>query len=211
MSNTVTPVVLSDDKQRHEPMRAGDVLPVASIPVSPDKSNLLEAPDDGLLLTGESLISGQVNNPLDASVDGKLYVKTDKMIAADDKVLGICDNVLFTELSLAFNADDSKLSLLGKGGAVISEASLMLKLDTSTIGNGLDTALDGRVYVDMKSLVNPDTGLVVGPDGRLGIDLDKLAELLADKISHPVSADDDNILTSGSDGKPFLSGDRGSL
>lgn len=63
--------------------------------------------------------------------------------------------------------------------------------------------------------IDPASGLTLTGDGKVGIDIEKLSSILvervAEKLAVGVSADRDNILSLGSDNKPYLPGDQGSL
>lgn len=124
MSKTVTPVVMSDDGNRHESMQDGEVLPVSSVPISTSRQNLLEIDATGLLLTGEGIVSQLDHNGIIVGVDGKLYFKTKNIISPEDQVLKVVENLVRADISLEFNQADSKLILRGKDRAVISEMVL---------------------------------------------------------------------------------------
>lgn len=124
MSKTVMPVVLSDDGDCHEPIKTGEVIPVDAVPVSTHRKNLLETDDSGLLLTGASLVSGQEHNAIVENVDGKLYLRTKLLLSPDDRIMKVSDNLLSGQLSLRFDAQTSKLALLGRDDTAISELAL---------------------------------------------------------------------------------------
>lgn len=124
MSKTVTPVVMSDDGNRHESMQDGEVLPVSSVPISTNRQNLLETDATGLLLTGEGIVSQLDHNAIVTAVDGKLYLKLKNMVSPEDQVLKVVENLVRADISLEFNQADSKLTLRGKDRAVISEMVL---------------------------------------------------------------------------------------
>lgn len=341
MSKAVTPVVLSDDGDRHEPMREGEVFEVSALPISTSRQNLLETDDTGILLTGQMLVSPLEHNPIINNVDGKLYLRAALMLSPEDKVFKVSDNLMRADLSMRFDSATSKLALLGKDDAVISELALpvapglpteveilqdftppkpegftenpypkstylhmrfrtaedkttdiyldMSKLvDVYTGGRGVvvenneisvavkegsalqfanccdipdcacPSPLDINLSLLAEQLVSPDDALLslqgdkittslrlafdsdkaaitlLGKDdislgevslanlfevgqglkivnGKLVVNVDELATLLESKIRHDVSSDEDNILALGSDGKPFLPGNLGSL
>lgn len=124
MSKVATPVVMSDDGDRHEPMSDGEVLPVASIPISTNRQNLLETDATGLLLTGEDIVSKLDYNPLTVGVDNKVYFKTKAMLSPEDKVLKVVENLVRADITLEYDKADSKLTLYGKDRTVISEMVL---------------------------------------------------------------------------------------
>lgn len=124
MSKAVTPVVLSDDGNRHEPMREGEVFAVSTLPISTSRQNLIETDATGILLTGEMLVSPLEHNPIINNVDGKLYMRVALMLSPEDKVFRVSDNLLRADVSMSFDPDTSKLSLRGKDNTVISEFTL---------------------------------------------------------------------------------------
>lgn len=124
MSKSVTPVVLSADGNRHEPMRDGEVFGVGTLPISTSRKNLIETDDTGILLTGQMLVSPLEHNPIIDNVDGKLYLRVARMLSPEDKVFKVSDNLLRADLSMRFDPDTSKLALLGKDNTVISEFTL---------------------------------------------------------------------------------------
>lgn len=124
MSKTATPIVLSDDGNRHEPMREGEVFAVGALPISANRKNLIETDDTGILLTGEMLVSPLDHNPIIESVDGKLYLRVKNMLSPEDAVFKVSDNLLRANLSMTFDVASSRLSLLGKDNVVISELAL---------------------------------------------------------------------------------------
>lgn len=86
----------------------------------------------------------------------------------------------------------------------------MPRLVSADAGNGLRLGSDNKLYAKSgldASQAGPGLSLV---DGVLQIDAVALAAMLAPLLGG-VSADVDNILTEGSDGKPYLPGDGGSL
>lgn len=103
----------------------------------------------------------------------------------------------------------------GSNNALAVSTSGRLYVDKSRLisadaGNALMQGTDKRLYVKSgldASQVGPGLSLV---DGALQIDAVALAAMLAPLLGG-VSVDVDNILTEGSDGKPYLPGDGGSL
>lgn len=124
MSKLVTPVVMSDDRSRHEPLKDGEAVAISAIPLSADRKNLIETDDTGLLLTGKMLVSELEHNPIIDNVDGRLYVRVRSMLSPEDKVLKVSDNLVRADVSMRFDPDTSRLSLLGKDNAVLSEIAL---------------------------------------------------------------------------------------
>lgn len=124
MSKAVTPVVLSDDGNRHEPMSEGEVFAVSTLPISTSRQNLIETDDTGILLTGEMLVSPLEHNPIINNVDGKLYMRVALMLSPEDKVFRVSDNLLRADLSMSFDPATSRLALRGKDNTVISEFAL---------------------------------------------------------------------------------------
>lgn len=307
MSKPVTPVVLSDDGSRHEPMAEGGVFAASALPLSDNRQNLLERDSSGLLLTGDMLVSALDNNALVDNVDGKLYIRPARMLDPQDTVLSVVDNLLRARLSMSFDPATSRLALLGRDDAVVSELALPVApglptvveilqdivpplpegflenpyprgtylhmrfrladgkttdiyinvsklVDIYTGGLGIaieDNAVSVRVLDDgvlgfskdgslrlfKRELISADAdnalrigsdnrlyaegggitadkvglGLTVDSDGVVSIDVDALAEALADKIKSGISSDSGNILSLGSDGKPYLPADLGTL
>lgn len=355
MSKTVIPVVLNDDKTQHKSLLAGEVLPVGSLPISTDKQNLLGADEEGLILTGEMLLSEQENNPIINNIDNRLFLRVKDMLAADDKILSVADNLLYADLSLVFNSVSSKLTLCGKDNTVISElilpvapglptlveilqdftppapegyiespypegtylhmqfqttggeptdvyldlskladiytagfavsiennvvsvvpdkllnpheklltvrngtinaqpglafdketetltltgvggaelasvkvpvsasglsAGMGVQIDDDIVSVKLSAASDNALTVTENGLyvkegINADSvggGLIIGADGKLTVDIDTLAALLADKLPLGISGDENNALKLGSDDKPYFPGDLGKL
>lgn len=133
MNKSVTPVVLSDDGNRHEPMRNGEVFDVSTLPISTSRQNLLETDSTGILLTGNMLVSPLEHNPIVENVDGKLYMRVQRMLSPEDKVFKVSDNLMRAQLSLRFDPDTSKLALLGKDDTVISEFVLPVSAGLPTV------------------------------------------------------------------------------
>lgn len=307
MSKTSVPVVLSADGRRHEPMQGGAVFPVSAIPLSSDKGNLLEAGDDGLLLSGSDIVSATSGNPLKQGADGGILLDVADIIVSGDKVLRKDGAAVGTALDLRYDTATARLTLLGVNNVVVATAQLPVAagiftaaevltdytppsggaegtyihfqfettdgnikdlyinvsdlVDTYTNGDGIDIAsnvisvkvaqggpLDfgpgGTLRVVMDRFISADAGngLKAGADGRLyaAVTADMLgpglklengkivpdladgltlkngkitidAAALSEMIAVGVSADADNILMVGNDGKPFLPGDQGSL
>lgn len=118
------PLMVSDDGKTREPAPPGRKVSPDVMPLDPDKANLLELGEAGFKLTAGNLVSELEHNPIISNVDGKLYFRAGLMLSPDDKVMQVSDNLLFAELSLCFDAQSSKLTLLGKDGTVVSELLL---------------------------------------------------------------------------------------
>lgn len=102
MSDFIRPLVLTDDGKRHEPAPPGRTLDPALVPVSGDKSNLLEIDDDGLILAAQSLLS------------------------QTEQILSVADGKLRSTLAIQLNAATNELALLGAGGAMLGSVKLPL-------------------------------------------------------------------------------------
>lgn len=75
--------------------------------------------------------------------------------------------------------------------------------EAADLGDGLIVGPDGKLRIDLTALIDPASPLIVTPAGKLSID--------PAKITCGVSADEGNILANGSDGKPFFPGDLGNI
>lgn len=100
MSSTVTPVVVSTDGQRHEPMADGAVFAASAIPLSSDRQNALTTDATGVLLRPSDLLSQA------------------------DRVLTVIDGRLRAIASLSLDTATNQLNLLGVDNAVIASVRL---------------------------------------------------------------------------------------
>ncbi|MBD5585564.1 MAG: hypothetical protein HDQ88_10815 [Clostridia bacterium] len=91
--------------------------------------------------------------------------------------------------------------------ALVADASGKLYVGAgfseANLGEGLIIGPDGKLRIDLAALIDPTSALIVTPAGKLGIDQTKLAV--------GVSSDEGNILTEGSDGKAYFPGDLGNI
>lgn len=121
----IRPLALSDNGEKHEPIQPGRLLDPVLVAVSTDKGNLLSnAPDKGLSVTAADFVSGAGTNALDVAADDKLLLKTQKLLADDEKVLSVSDNVLRSNLSFTLSATTNVLELHGKDGALVAQVKL---------------------------------------------------------------------------------------
>lgn len=121
--------------------------------------------------------------PLDVSVPAL----AEQLVSPDDKILTVQNGKLATVLRLAYDADKQIITLLGKNDEFLGEVQL--------------PKVSGITADDLGE------GLMIGPDGKVSVDWTAVAA----KLAVGVSSDEDNILSVGSDGKPFFPGDLGSL
>lgn len=93
------------------------------------------------------------------------------------------------------------------GNAVTVDASGKLfasvGLSAADLGEGLIIGPDGKLRIDLAALIDPTSPLVVTPAGKLSID--------PTKVIAGVSSDEGNILTNGTDGKAYFPGDLGNI
>lgn len=93
------------------------------------------------------------------------------------------------------------------GNALIQDVTGKLFVDAGfaaeDLGAGLVVGPDGKLRIDLNELIDPNGPLIVTPAGKLSVD--------PAKITCGVSADEGNILTDGSDGKPYFPGDLGNI
>lgn len=93
------------------------------------------------------------------------------------------------------------------GNAITTDSSGKLfasaGLSAADLGEGLIIGPDGKLRIDLEALIDPTSPLVVTPAGKLSID--------PAKVVAGVSSDEGNILTNGSDGKAYFPGDLGNI
>lgn len=231
-SRIATPVVVSSDERRHEPMLDGAVFPVGAIPVSGDKSNLLQATDDGLFIAGDGIISKTAGNALSEGADGGLMLDATALVSPGDKVLTIAGNLITGRLDLRYDASTARLSLLGVNNAVVATVQLPVSAGIFTAAEVLeDYTPDGGVtgtyihfqfettdgktkdlYINVSDLVdtyNAGDGVAIENNiiaVRVSpggvLGYDSDGSLLV-AVDALVSADAGNSISVGSDGKLF--------
>lgn len=171
-------------------------------------------------------------NKLSVSVDSEgpfVFNSNKELKLRADNGLAVQDN----KLRVALPIENSALKVNSKGeleleiASIISPASGNLLrttdrdgklyvqnpgLSSDKLGDNLVVSPEtGELSVNVSSIVDVATGLQVDSNGRIGVDVDKLAQLISDKINVPVSADSGNALKQGVDGKPYMAADLGSL
>lgn len=175
----------------------------------------LEVKNDKLLLLGkdaQELSRVDLPKPQELTASNGIDI-------ADDKVsvrVGSSGILVFTtEKELDVNPPSlvsvSPNNALQKS-AIDGKLYVKKGLDASTLGTGLVLdATTSKVSVSLSDLVSTGNGLIVDAGGKLNIDLDILAKKLSEKIAVGVSADSGNLLTAGTDKKPYLPADLGTL
>lgn len=171
-------------------------------------------------------------NKLNVSVDSEspfAFNSNNEMKLRADNGLAVQDN----KLRVALPIENSALKVNAKGeleleiASIISPASgNMLRttdrdgklyvqnpgLSSSSLGAGLLVNPEsGDLTINASDIVDVSTGLQVDSNGKIGVDLDRLASLISSKITAPVSTDSGNVLKTGVDGKPYMAADLGSL
>lgn len=124
MSVFNTPLVVSPDGKSHAPMQAGAELDPQIIPVAADPTNVLQRKADGLLVKPAAMVSEVSPNALVSAADKKLRVETGRLVAEGDKVLSVSDNVLRTNLKLAFHKATNTLRILGVDDQIVAKVAL---------------------------------------------------------------------------------------
>lgn len=185
MSKFKVPVIYDNDK--HLPLPEGQQLDVSAIPLDGGDGNLLKATETGLRVEGS-----------DANEAGP-------GIVIDEKVI-----------SVKLSKDTRALTFDSVGGLLVNADALV----SPAGGNGI-RMVDGLLFAEASlapdKLAPPlyldDKGnlaIKLDPDGPL-VMTDKGLSIDMSKIACGVSSDDDNILSLGSDNKPYLPGDLGKL
>lgn len=105
-----------------------------------------------------------------------------------------------------------KLVDIYTGGAGIDITDNVVSVKVAPGDDNALSLTEGELFVQKGLDQNKlGEGLKLDDDGKLVLDFDKIAEVLAGKLPFGVSADVDNALSEGSDGKPYFPGDAGSL
>lgn len=201
---------------RFETVRKGDAVPPSAVPVSREPTNLVRVDDTGVYLSGDNIVSERRNNPFVVDPQGRIYFDSALAVDPSDKVISVSDNLLGAKLSLSYNPSDAVITLSGKNGKIVSSVAIP-KPDAPSLGAraGQGIVING----DRISVAVEDNGIFGFADnGALTINIKALADLVAAQIGSSivadasgVSTDPDNILVAGSDGKPYLPGQLGSL
>lgn len=124
MSVFNVPLTVSPDGKSHAPMQTGAELDPQVIPISTDNSNVLQRKETGLLVKPAAMVSEVTPNALVSAPDKKLRVETGQLVAEDEKVISVSDNVLRTNLKLSFNKANNVLRLLGVNDQIVAKVEL---------------------------------------------------------------------------------------
>lgn len=123
-----------------------------------------------------------------------VYVNISDITGKQGEGIGIDKGVIsirVAEKSALEFTTDKELTVRRKGLLSVDPANVL----------GVDS--EGNLLLRLADLVEPDGPLIVNENGKLALDMEQL------KIG--ISSDADNILSVGSDGKPFFPGDLGNL
>lgn len=147
-------------------------------------------PDDYRAGAGISIDDGSVSVVYDedhgigVTGDGKLTIMPSQIVSGADKILFAQDGLLQTATGLRIQG--GMLQLLGRNNVVVAQADI-----------------SGAVTAQVASMIDPNGPIYLTADNKLAINVGKL--------DFSVSSDAGNILSNGSDGRPFMPGDLGSL
>lgn len=125
-----------------------------------------------------------------------------------DIYIDITDAVGYPGPGISIKKGVISLNIAEAKGLLVDPDTGAVGVDTTNIisvdpQNVLGRDENGKLLLKLSDIIEPNGALHVNSNGKLDIDMDK--------INAPVSADSDNALKLGSDKRPYLPGDPGTL